>query len=1022
MNSTWHKWLAVTLALTTTLAPLSVSAAAGTPTYHDLGQADAWATASIEQTQTLGLMSGDGDGNFRPQATITREEAAAVLARTLHLPTPASKTSSFRDVNVADWSHSVVEAMAQAGLMAGDGDGTFRPQDVITREEMAVLLVKATSLKPATGDNISVADATRISSWAKGYVQTALETGLLHGDGTHFNPQAHATRQEVALMAINLYQRQTATQVISSLSDDGVVIGGVTYSVDKSLQGLLTPTNADVLKNARIRFEADGTRLTQIKELELTTSGVATTGLREFSGNLVLDGHGGSIDGNLTISADYISVQNVSIHGDLTISPALKNDFYSKNMQVGGRTEVAGGTSNTVVFEDATLHQMHINKENVHVVPTGTTKISEVVVSTNAVLAPHEVAFGANRTFVANAILTISKLTVESNVTQFEVNVPVQQLELAGKTTKVLLGESAKIDTIILPEGVQLADVIPNYDAHKNAIGKVEQKKADGTTVPYPTTTPAPAGGGGGGGGSTPTPVPPVNDSIIQSVRAVNTTTIEVTFKKPTYPQNITFDHGLQGIQVLYSGRDGFGPITKAIFRTSPQQALTYQVLLDGKQTGLTFQGIVPQKFGQVKHADGTAFAGTTITLQDAQTYEVLEDSSTDEQGHFALSGMQEGHDYILNLPLSNDMKREMDPGSIRFTYHAANPLPDTSYLAPKLVGRVVNPDGTPIAYASLTFTDKRAFTDADGYYYLAGVTDGDTYYVKVELPSSSEYAAPPEFYYTYTDGTTILPDIYAHVPTMVGTVRNEQGQPVAGQRVWVYRYGRTSIMTSDEQGHFKYFTPEDGNYVVRVFAQELDPFADSLYSDFTISQGKLSSNDFVVVMPAVTLKGHAYKPDGQPARDTQISLYDSYNNNVYNMFTSSSGLYKIGGVPSGTYTLKASSYPDRTLTYTTTVTIAKNHVLEQDVHLVSPPPPKLSNLFPTWNHLHVGDLIQAETNVSGDIFLVSTDVDATDMQAVIEAIWQRKAISRRAYEPGAVAFFTNNLLPERIDLSIRIT
>lgn len=211
MKLTWRKWLAVTLVLTTTAVPATgASAITDSKSYQDIANADGWAQASIQQARDLGLMSGDGNGNFRPIDSITREEVAVVFARTLQLPTPTVSTSTFQDVDPNGWSHAAIEALAAAGLMTGDGDGAFRPDEMVTREEMAVLLVKAAGLPASAGDKLAIADRDAVSPWARGYVQAAMEAGLLRGDGTNFHPRSRAMRQEVAAMAINLYQKLDA--------------------------------------------------------------------------------------------------------------------------------------------------------------------------------------------------------------------------------------------------------------------------------------------------------------------------------------------------------------------------------------------------------------------------------------------------------------------------------------------------------------------------------------------------------------------------------------------------------------------------------------------------------------------------------------------------------------------------------------------------------------------------------------------------------------------------------------------
>ncbi|ARU60083.1 hypothetical protein CBW65_02695 [Tumebacillus avium] len=187
--------------LVTTFAGLTATIASAN--FLDSGKIAPWAYDAVLEARNSGIMQGGTDNNFRPLDAITRQEAAAILVKLLELDTTASTKITFSDVTANDWGWKQIEAVKHAGVMLGDG-AVFRPNDKITREELAVLLVKAADIDPAgQADALTVADHKKISSWAKAYVQTAIEKKLMRGDGTNFNPQSQATRQEVAVMAAN---------------------------------------------------------------------------------------------------------------------------------------------------------------------------------------------------------------------------------------------------------------------------------------------------------------------------------------------------------------------------------------------------------------------------------------------------------------------------------------------------------------------------------------------------------------------------------------------------------------------------------------------------------------------------------------------------------------------------------------------------------------------------------------------------------------------------------------------------
>ncbi|WP_027415567.1 S-layer homology domain-containing protein [Aneurinibacillus terranovensis] len=217
MKNRLNKALATTAVLSMAFAPtvamadnstVTANQTAGTTSataagFADLDTAAGWAKDYILKSQSLGIFSGDTNGKFRPLATMTRQEVAVVLTKLLNLQVDNSAVP-FSDVT-ADWSKPYVAAVYNAGIMLGDGKGHFKPNDSISREELAVILVKAAKID-AQGKAalLTVGDKGSISLWARDYVGAAMEAGLLKGDGKNFNPKQKATRQEVAVMAVNL--------------------------------------------------------------------------------------------------------------------------------------------------------------------------------------------------------------------------------------------------------------------------------------------------------------------------------------------------------------------------------------------------------------------------------------------------------------------------------------------------------------------------------------------------------------------------------------------------------------------------------------------------------------------------------------------------------------------------------------------------------------------------------------------------------------------------------------------------
>jgi len=167
------------------------------PALNDI--AGHWAANNINQLVAIGAISGYSDGSFKPDNTITRAEFATVLVKAFQLASQDGK--AFTDT-AGHWAEDYIAAAVANGIVSGYDDDTFGPDDLITREQMAVMIVKAAKLAPAAGES-QFADSGSISGWAQEAVATATEKGIMKGypDNT-IQPQGSATRAEAVTVIV----------------------------------------------------------------------------------------------------------------------------------------------------------------------------------------------------------------------------------------------------------------------------------------------------------------------------------------------------------------------------------------------------------------------------------------------------------------------------------------------------------------------------------------------------------------------------------------------------------------------------------------------------------------------------------------------------------------------------------------------------------------------------------------------------------------------------------------------------
>ena len=196
-----------------------------------------WAQTEIERLAGKLIVQGTSANHFSPGTAVTRAEFAALLVRALGLAGMAASQQSsspavtagagglggsggpeamaphFGDVEASAWYADAVATAAATGLVTGYEDGSFRPAQTITREQMAVMLVRALAYAGVTGTPDPVAldrfdDRGDISAWARDAAATVLGQGLMQGMTENvFGAQSPATRAQSAVMLHRLLQQ-----------------------------------------------------------------------------------------------------------------------------------------------------------------------------------------------------------------------------------------------------------------------------------------------------------------------------------------------------------------------------------------------------------------------------------------------------------------------------------------------------------------------------------------------------------------------------------------------------------------------------------------------------------------------------------------------------------------------------------------------------------------------------------------------------------------------------------------------
>ncbi|MBO8434016.1 MAG: S-layer homology domain-containing protein [Tyzzerella sp.] len=204
---TKKKAISMALAAALTLSSITVPAFAAASDINGH-----WAEKTITAWQEKGLISGYEDGSFKPDRQVTRAEFVVIMNNALGLTEEGEV--SFSDVKAENWFYKAVSIAVEAGYVNGYEDGTFKPNATITRAEAAVMIAQAKGLKADESGADKFSD--EVPAWAKGYVGAVVNAGYMSGypDGT-FGATKSITRAEAVSSLDRVIGGTTSDDVVT---------------------------------------------------------------------------------------------------------------------------------------------------------------------------------------------------------------------------------------------------------------------------------------------------------------------------------------------------------------------------------------------------------------------------------------------------------------------------------------------------------------------------------------------------------------------------------------------------------------------------------------------------------------------------------------------------------------------------------------------------------------------------------------------------------------------------------------
>lgn len=167
--------------------------------------AEHWAKDAVKSLSQSGIIGGFPDGTFKPDESVTRAQFTVMVAKALKIE--SDEKSDLSDVLEGSWYEKSVNAAVKAGIIGGMGDGKFCPDEYIKRQDALLILYRAFGEKLEKGEGKTFADSEKISDYAKEAIKHLSAAGIANGTDTgEIMPLDATSRAEVAAMLARILE------------------------------------------------------------------------------------------------------------------------------------------------------------------------------------------------------------------------------------------------------------------------------------------------------------------------------------------------------------------------------------------------------------------------------------------------------------------------------------------------------------------------------------------------------------------------------------------------------------------------------------------------------------------------------------------------------------------------------------------------------------------------------------------------------------------------------------------------
>lgn len=327
---------------------------------HDV--AGHWGEGYIKEALAAGFITGYENGTFQPNKEVTRAEFVTMVNKALQLRDENIVSLTFSDVKETDWYYNDIQKASCARYVSGVSDTRFLPDYIITREEAAAMLAR---LLPKAGyqSEASLAiypDAADISTWAKAAVAVMMNKGYLKGRANgKLDPSGTLTRAEAVKMIVGMTENETIIREDISLRNSGDILENGIYVGDITIERTVGEGEA-VLQNlsalSKVYILGGGVNTVTLRNTTILQLIVGKNGSKvrvlSAEGNLIYDSF--VFNGNLLVdsSGQFAETEQGGFRNIVQLNGSIsEEDAVRIANEISARLDSTGNVTHEQIIE-----------------------------------------------------------------------------------------------------------------------------------------------------------------------------------------------------------------------------------------------------------------------------------------------------------------------------------------------------------------------------------------------------------------------------------------------------------------------------------------------------------------------------------------------------------------------------------------------------------------------------------------------------------------------------------------------